>query len=54
MPIEFVKQNQYDPEYYIKNQILPVSMRVLSALGYTEEEVLAEKRQKKLEGFFKK
>jgi hypothetical protein len=29
-------------------------MRVLKALGYTEQEVLSEKMQKKLDGFLKK
>lgn len=53
-PVEFVKPNQYDPEYYIHNQILSASMRVLKALGYTEEEVLSGKVQRKLEGFLKK
>lgn len=54
IPVEFVKPNQYDPEYYIHHQILPASMRVLKALGYTEEDVLSGKIQKKLEGFLKK
>lgn len=53
-PVEFVKPGQYDPEYYINNQILPASMRVLRALGYESDEVLFGKVQKKLEGFFKK
>lgn len=53
-PVEDVKENQYDPNYYINNQILPASMRVLKALGYTEQEVLSGRVQKKLEGFFKK
>jgi DNA polymerase elongation subunit (family B) len=53
-PVEFVKPNQYDSEYYIHHQILPASMRVLKALGYSEQEVLSGKIQKKLEGFFKK
>ena len=53
-PVEDVKPNQYDPNYYINHQILPAAMRVLKALGYTEQEVLSGKIQKKLEGFFKK
>lgn len=53
-PVEDVKPNQYDPEYYVNNQVLPASMRVLKALGYSEDEVLKGKVQKKLEGFFKK
>jgi DNA polymerase elongation subunit (family B) len=54
VPVEFVKPNQYDPEYYIHNQIIPASMRILKALGYTEEDVLSGKVQRKLEGFLKK
>jgi len=53
-PVEDVKPNQYDPVYYIEHQILPASMRVLKALGYTEEEVLSGKVQKKLEAWIKK
>ncbi len=53
-PAEFVKPNQYDPEYYIHNQVLPASMRVLKALGYTEEDVTSGKIQKRLEGFLRK
>ncbi len=54
MPLDFVKPNQYDPEYYIHHQVLPASMRVLKALGYTEEDVVSGKIQKKLGGFLKK
>lgn len=42
----------YDPEYYIYNQVIPAALRVLSALGYTEKDF--EERQHSLEGFFKK
>lgn len=53
-PVEDVKLSQYDPDYYIEHQILPASMRVLRALGMTEEEVISGKVQKRLEGFWKK
>lgn len=53
-PVEDVKPKQYDPDYYIYHQILPASMRVLRALGYTEQEVLSGRIQRKLERFFKK
>lgn len=32
----------YDPYYYINNQVLPAVMRVLAGLGYTEKDLLAE------------
>jgi DNA polymerase I/DNA polymerase-2 len=53
-PAEDVKPSQYDPDYYIEHQIVPASMRVLKALGITEQEVLAGKIQKKLGIYFKK
>jgi DNA polymerase I/DNA polymerase-2 len=53
-PVEDVKPNQYDPDYYIEHQILPASMRVLKALGYTEQQVLSGKVQASLGEWFKK
>ncbi|MEM5843637.1 MAG: DNA-directed DNA polymerase [Candidatus Aenigmatarchaeota archaeon] len=53
-PVEDVRPNEYDPEYYIHHQILPASMRVFKALGYTEKEILSGKEQKGLERFIKK
>lgn len=53
-PVEDVKEGQYDPEYYINNQILPAAMRVLQALNLTEEDVLKGKTQVKLNSWFKK
>jgi DNA polymerase elongation subunit (family B) len=53
-PVEDVKLSQYDPDYYVEHQILPASMRVLKALGISEQEVISGKVQKKLEGFLKK
>ena len=53
-PVEDVKPNRYDPDYYVEHQILPAAMRVLKALGYSEQEILSGKIQKKLEGYLKK
>lgn len=53
-PLETVKEGQYDPDYYIDNQILPAAMRVLQALNITEEDVLEGKTQVKLNDWFKK
>ena len=45
----------YDPDYYINNQVLPAVMRVLSGLGYTEEKVLgSDDEQSSLQEFIKK
>jgi len=53
-PLEDVKSNQYDPNYYVEHQILPAAMRVLQALGYSDEEVKGGKIQKKLNDWTKK
>ncbi len=36
-PFEYAEN--YDPEYYINNQILPAAMRILNAVGYSEEDL---------------
>ncbi|NIO19192.1 MAG: hypothetical protein GTN76_00175 [Candidatus Aenigmarchaeota archaeon] len=52
-PFEYAEN--YDPEYYINNQIIPAAMRILHGLGYTEEDVLSESPgQKSLDTFMKK
>lgn len=51
-PAEDVKLEDYDPDYYINHQILPASMRVLRALGISEENVLKGKVQVDLKKFF--
>lgn len=45
----------YDPEYYIKNQVLPAALRILSGIGYTEQDFLTEKKsQHSLEKFMRR
>jgi len=51
-PVEDVKEKEYDPDYYINHQVLPAAMRVLSALGITEQQVLSGKIQAKLGKWF--
>jgi DNA polymerase I/DNA polymerase-2 len=53
MPVEFVTEKDYDSEYYIQHQILPAALRVLKALGYSEQDVLKYKTIG-LEAWFKK
>jgi len=48
-PLELLTLENYDPDYYIDNQLLPAVTRILDAVGYSED---AFKSQKKLEGFF--
>ncbi len=49
--VGFVNENDYDAEYYVNNQVLPAVMRILEALGYSEEELKGLGRQMTLGGF---
>ena len=45
----------YDPDYYINNQVIPAAMRVLSGLGYGEGDIRGEdKGQSSLDKFVRK
>ncbi len=37
IPVEFAKLEDYDPDYYIDNQILPAIQRIFEAIGYTRD-----------------
>jgi DNA polymerase elongation subunit (family B) len=50
-PAEDVEEGAYDPDYYVEHQVLPAAMRVLQALGITEQEVLSGRIQTRLESF---
>lgn len=43
-PLEDVKENEYDPVYYIEHQIVPAALRILEAVGYKEEDLLGKKQ----------
>jgi DNA polymerase elongation subunit (family B) len=47
---EECQEKEYDPEYYINNQIIPVVEKIFEVLGYKKEDLI-EKGQKKLNGF---
>ncbi len=49
--IDFVKEGDYDADYYINNQVLPAVMRILEAVGYSEDELKGLGKQMKLGGF---
>jgi len=49
--IDFVEEGDYDPEYYINNQVLPAVLRILEALGYSEDELKGLGKQMKLGSF---
>ncbi|MBI4019802.1 MAG: hypothetical protein HY367_00595 [Candidatus Aenigmarchaeota archaeon] len=44
----------YDPDYYINNQLLPAAMRVLAGLGISEEDITSDEKQSSLKGFLGK
>jgi len=52
VPIEDVKLEDYDIDYYLENQLLPPVVRILEALGYSQESLKGEKKQMGLEGWF--
>ncbi|MBI4141175.1 hypothetical protein HY485_05040 [Candidatus Woesearchaeota archaeon] len=45
------KQQDYDAEYYINNQILPAVERIFAVLGYSKEQFLADKTQSNIDSF---
>jgi DNA polymerase I len=49
--IEEVEREDYDPEYYINNQIIPAVERILSVLGFEKEDIVSDHGQSKLGSF---
>jgi len=48
-----VTSKDYDPYYYINNQVVPAVEKIFEVLGYSKEELLSKPGQKKLDKFFK-
>jgi DNA polymerase elongation subunit (family B) len=42
---------EYDPDYYVENQVIPAAIRVLKVFGYTEDQLLGKGKQSGLERF---
>lgn len=51
-PVEDVDISDYDPVYYIENQVLPAISRIIEAIGYSPSEVMHQERQSSLDAFF--
>lgn len=49
---EFVKEKDYDSDYYINNQLLPAILPILDEINITKEELLTNTKQKGLGEFF--
>lgn len=47
-----LKLEDFEAEYFIENQFLPPVVRILEALGYSQESLKGEKKQAGLEGQF--
>lgn len=47
-----IKQKDYDPVYYVNNQIIPAVEKIFSVLGYHKSDLTEKKGQEKLGKFF--
>ncbi len=52
VPVELIGDKQYDPDYYIENQVLPATLRILEAIGYSKEQIMNNEVQTSLDSFF--
>lgn len=52
IPLEDTEVSQYDPSYYIDNQVLPAVTRIIEAVGYPKEDILHKEKQSSLDAFF--
>ena len=51
-PVEFASIEDYDPEYYIENQILPAVIRIFEAMGYSKEDLKDGIKQESIDKWF--
>ncbi|MBW2989517.1 DNA-directed DNA polymerase [Candidatus Woesearchaeota archaeon] len=49
---EEVKQDDYDPDYYVNNQVVPAIEKIFEVLGYSKDDLTESKEQNKLHRFF--
>lgn len=52
VPLEDADVAQYDPSYYIDNQVLPAVTRIIEAIGYPKEDIIHKEKQSSLDAFF--
>ena len=52
VPLEDADISQYDPYYYIDNQILPAVSRIIEAVGYPKDDIIHKEKQSSLDTFF--
>lgn len=51
--VDELKGKDYDPDYYINNQIIPAVEKIFNVVGYSKQDILMSKEQKKLDFFNK-
>lgn len=51
-PVEDVDISNYDPNYYIENQVLPSVSRIIESLGYSQEDIIHSRKQSNLDAYF--
>lgn len=51
-PVELVSLQDYDPEYYIENQIMPAVQRIMEAIGYSKDFIKYGTTQESIEKWF--
>lgn len=51
-PLEDADVANYDPSYYIDNQVLPAISRIIDSLGYSHDEIVHKQKQSNLDAFF--
>lgn len=49
--VDEIEKFDYDPDYYIDNQLLPAVLRIMEAVGYTEKDLKTDKVQFSLDMF---
>jgi DNA polymerase I len=47
-----IKPDEYDAEYYINNQVIPAVEKIFEVIGYSKDDLIQSKDQKKLDKFF--
>ena len=53
-PYQLASKNELDVEYYISNQVIPATSRILEVLGVDVERILSQKTTKTLMDYFRK
>jgi len=48
-----VKENKYDSDYYVNNQVVPAVDKIFEVLGYKKDDLTSNKEQSKLATFIK-